>query len=30
MKNENTEVNVNLDDISSAKILFDWEELKNE
>lgn len=24
------EVKVNLDDVSSAKILFDWEELKNE
>lgn len=30
LKNEEAEVNVSLDDISSAKILFDWEELKNE
>ena len=30
IKTEWKEVKVNLDDISSAKILFNWEELKNE
>lgn len=30
INSNNSEITINLSDISSAKILFDWEELKNE